>query len=77
MGAATVTFPQGLEISNSFLRFYRPIRGDWCRKTFVINFFQVEPYFSLTISAYQLIKYYGQCNNNFMHSSLTLLLPDS
>ena len=51
MGVATVTFPQGLEFSNFFLRYYRPIRGNWWRKTFVINFFQVdEPYFSLTIT---------------------------
>ena len=49
MGVTTVTFPQGLEISNFFLRYYRPIRGNWWRKTFVIIFFQVEPYFSLTI----------------------------
>ena len=49
MGVATVTFPQGLEFFNFFLRYYRPIRGNWWRKTFVINFFQVEPYFSLTI----------------------------
>ena len=48
MGMATVTFPQGLEFSNFFLRYYRPIRGNWWRKTFDINFFQVEPYFSLT-----------------------------
>ena len=49
MGVATVTFPQGLEFSNFFLRYYRPIKGNWWRKAFVINFFQVEPYFSLTI----------------------------
>ena len=48
MGVATVTFPQGLEFSDFFLRYYRPIRDNWWRKTFVMNFFQVEPYFSLT-----------------------------
>ena len=52
MGVATVTFPQGLELSNFFLRYYRPIRGNWWGKTFVINFFQVDPKICLTFPYY-------------------------
>ena len=33
-GRGHCDFPQGLEFSNFFLRYYRPIRGNWRRKTF-------------------------------------------
>ena len=48
-GVATVTFPQGLGIFNFFLGYYRPIRGNWCRKTYVIIFSPDVPYFYHTI----------------------------
>ena len=70
MGMATVTFPQGLETSNFFLRYYRPIRGNWWRKTFVIDFFQVEPYFSLTTwrECYDISPIYIIISPNNLHN---------
>ena len=55
MGVATVNFPQGLEFSNFFLRYYRPIRGNWWIKTFVIIFLQVDPKICLTFPYYKAI----------------------
>ena len=77
MGVATVTFPQGLEFSNFFLRYYRPIRGNWWRKTFVINFFQVEPYFSLTIILFFYISQFFHLKFALFPAKVSLSLSHS